>query len=269
MACALAGLLSALPARADTGPVSLLDLGYRQMYNLQFEPAHKTFEEFERQNPEDPMGPVSDAAGYLFSEFSRLHILELEFFEDDHNFEGHSQLTPDLETKQAFEAQLEKATQLADQALKENPNDENALFAKALTLGLHADYVALIEKRNLAGLRYVKQARAVAQQLLASHPSYYDAYVAVGVENYLLSLKPAPVRWVLQLGGAQTSRATGLQDLQIAADKGHYLMPYARLLLAVAAARDHDTARARLLLQGLAEEFPQNPLYARELTRLQ
>jgi tetratricopeptide (TPR) repeat protein len=267
--CALAAWLSALPARAETATPSLLDLGYRQMYSLQFEPAHKTFQEFERQHPDDALGPVSDAAGYLFSEFNRLHILQVEFFADDHNFEGQQRLKADPQIKQAFEAQLDKATQLWQQALAQNPNDKNALFAKALTLGLHADYAALIEKRDLTGLRYVKQARVVAQQLLAADPSYYDAYVAVGVENYLLSLKPAPLRWALHLGGAQTDKATGLQDLQIAADKGHYLLPYARLLLAVAAVRDHDTARARLLLVGLAQEFPQNPLYARELARLQ
>ncbi len=267
--CVLAVLLITLPAIADARPASLLDQGYRQMYNLQFEPAHQTFQEFERQNPGDPMGPVSDAAGYLFSEFNRLHILEVEFFQDDRNFEGGRRLEADPQTRQAFEAQLEKATQLAQQILARNPNDENALFAKTLALGLRADYLALIEKRNLAGLSYVKQARTVAQQLLAVHPSYYDAYVAVGVENYLLSLKPAPLRWALHLGGAQTDKTTGLQDLEIVADKGHYLLPYARLLLAVAAVRDHDSARARLLLAGLAEEFPQNPLYARELARLQ
>ena len=76
---------------------------------------------------------------------------------------------------------------------------------------------------------------ALAERLLAVDPTYYDAYLAVGVENYLLSLKPAPMRWVLGWTGAQTDRETGLARLRITADKGHYLLPYARLLLAVAA----------------------------------
>jgi hypothetical protein len=60
-----------------------------------------------------------------------------------------------------------------------------------------------------------------------------------------------------------------LKNLQIAAEKGHYLRPYARLLLAVAALRDQDRGKARTLLAGLAQEFPLNHLYMRELNQLQ
>lgn len=53
-----------------------IDLGYQQMYNLEFDAARKTFADWMRQHPEDPLGPVSNAAAYLFSEFDRLHILQ-------------------------------------------------------------------------------------------------------------------------------------------------------------------------------------------------
>jgi hypothetical protein len=36
---------------------------------------------------------------------------------------------------------------------------------------------------------------------LAVHPEYYDAWIAVGVENYMLSVKPAPLRWLLMCPG--------------------------------------------------------------------
>ena len=66
---------------ADARPTGL-ELGYRDMYNLQFDQAHKRFEDWQRTHPADPIGPVSNAAAYLFSEFDRLHILESEFFRD-------------------------------------------------------------------------------------------------------------------------------------------------------------------------------------------
>ena len=109
----------------------------------------------------------------------------------------------------------------------------------------------------------------MAERLLAANPACYDAYLAVGVENYLLSLKPAPVRLFLRISGAQTDKANGIEKLRITADKGHYLLPYARLLLAVAALRDNDRIRARALLQDLAANFPQNRLYRNELAKLQ
>jgi len=248
---------------------TLLDAGYRQLYNLQFAEAHRSFAEWQRVNPTDPLGPISEAAAYLFTEFDRLRILESEFFLDDGNFTTREKLSPDPVIKKKFLNALAAGQLLADRALAVKANDQNALFAAILRTGLLADYLALIEKRNFAALGEVKTGRALAQKLLAINPDYCDAYLAIGVENYLLSLKPAPVRWLLRISGAQTDKEHGINSLHLVAQKGRYLLPYARVLLAVAALRDNDRNGARRMLQGLAKEFPENRLYSRELARLQ
>jgi len=244
---------------------TLLDKGYRQMYNLQFAEAHQTFHEWQGLHPDDPMGAASDAAAYLFSEFDRLHILQSEFFVHDQHFITKHNLIPDPSLKRSFEAALEASRGLSIRA----PGTKNAMFASILCIGLHSDYLALIEERYVASFGEMKAGRALAEKLLAADPQFYDAWLAVGVENYMLSIRPAPVRWILRLQGAQTDRALGLEKLRLTAEKGHYLAPFARLLLAVAALRDHDTNRARDLLAGLVVEFPGNSLYAQELTGLQ
>ena len=63
--------------------------------------------------------------------------------------------------------------------------------------------MALIDKQDFAALRYMKPGRILAQQLLKQKPDEYDALLAVGVENYLTGIKPAPVRWMLSLGGIE------------------------------------------------------------------
>jgi hypothetical protein len=275
-AAGLAALLSgallvlATPVRAaDSIAPSALEFGYRQMYNLDFDAAHQTFAGWEGSHPQDPMGPVSNAAAYLFAEFARLHILESELFTDNAKFVNRQKPEPDAQVKTAFEAELQRAEQISDQILSRSPGDHAALFAKVMVGGLRGDYMAMVEKRNLAALGTIKNARALAEKLLSQDPSYYDAYLAVGVENYLLSLNPAPIRWLLRLSGAQTDKEEGISKLRLTAEKGHYLAPYARLLLAVAALRDHDQLQARTLLSGLADEFPHNPLYRKELARIQ
>ena len=48
---------------ADLGaPPAGIDLGYLQMYDLQFNEAHKTFAEYAKTFPGDPVGPASNAA---------------------------------------------------------------------------------------------------------------------------------------------------------------------------------------------------------------
>ena len=260
--------LAALHGESILSQGTLLDAGYRQMYNLQFDAAHQTFHEWEREHPDDPMGPVSDAAAYVFSEFERLHVLEIEFFMDDSNFLTRQKLKADPAVKQLLDAALSRSEELADRMLQRAPQDHNAIFAKILRFGLNADYLALVEKRNLAALDEVKTSRALAEKLVAADPNFCDAYLAIGVENYLLSLKTAPVRWYLRVRGAQTDKELGIEKLSVTAERGHYLLPYARVLLAVAAIRDKNLGRARELLTDLAREFPYNRLYAQELARL-
>jgi hypothetical protein len=258
----------AAPNVTEPGTNPVIDRGYRQMYDLNFEDAHKTFTQWEHDHPDDPLGPVSNAAAYLFAEFDRLNILHSEFFTNNSLFSRRPKVTPDPAVRKAFNVELDKSAWLAGQVLERIPEQADALFAKILTLGLRADYEALIERRDFDALKVIKDSRATAEKLLMVQPKYYDAYLAVGVENYLFSLKPAPMRWFLQAGGAETDRNKGVQDLRLTAEKGRYLSPYARLLLAVAALRNNDVAQARDLLGALAREFPHNRLYSQELARL-
>jgi fructose-1,6-bisphosphatase/inositol monophosphatase family enzyme len=54
----------------------------------------------------------------------------------------------------------------------------------------------------------------------------------------------------------------------LVAAHGHYLAPFADILLAIAYVREHDKPRARELLASLREEFPANPLFSEEIARL-
>jgi tetratricopeptide (TPR) repeat protein len=241
-----------------------LEQGYRHMYNLEFARAHHSFAEWQGLHPDDPLGPASDAAAYLFSEFDRMHILQSEFFTHDQHFITDHKLAPDPVVKRKFEAALDAARKLSTRA----PSDPNSMFAVLLASGLHSDYLALVEKRYGASFQEMKAARIEAERLLAVDPRYCDAWVAVGVENYMLSIKAAPLRWLLRLAGGETDRALGVQKLTLAAEKGHYLAPFARLLLAVASLRDKDASHALDLLEELAREYPNNPLFVQELARM-
>jgi hypothetical protein len=245
-----------------------LDKGFHQMYNLDFQGAHKTFETWESVHPDDPLGAVSNAADYLFAEFDRLHILEFDVFTENEKLGNFDKLL-DPAVKLAFESELAKADTIATDILAKSSSDCNALFARMLSDGLRGDYAGLLEKRKVAALEFLKSSRIEAERLIAIDPAYNDAYLAVGLENYVLGLRSAPSRWVLRLTGAQTDKEKGIENLKVTAEKGRYLAPYARLLLAIASVRDQDRNTAKKLLAELVREFPQNRRYQLELSRLQ
>ena len=249
-------------------PPSSLASGYRMMYDLDFDRAHQVFLSWQQQHPEDPLGPVSDGAGYLFSELHRLGVLEAQFYTDDKAFDARKKMTPDPELKKEFEAALTLAEQRANATLAKNPKDSDALFALTLVSGLKADYAALIEKRNMASLSLTKEASARAQTLLAADPNRYDAYIATGIGKYIIGSMAAPVRWLLRVGGFNGDKNAGIEELKLTAQKGTYLGPFARILLAIAYVRDKNKPKAREVLTSLRDEFPNNPLFSKEIARL-
>jgi hypothetical protein len=253
---------------ADIPTQALLDRGFQALYQLDFDRGHQEFANWEKQNPDNPVGAVSQAAGYLFSEFHRLGILEAQFYENDSTFEQRRKQNPDPQIKQQFEAAVDRAEKLSQARLAKDSKDRDALFSMTLASGLRADYAALIEKRNLVSLHYTKEATVWAAQLLAVDSQCYDAYVATGISKYIIGSMAAPIRWVLHIGGVSGDKQQGIGELQLAASKGRYLAPFARILLSIAYVRDHDKTQARALLASLRDEFPSNPLFAQEIARL-
>jgi CRP/FNR family transcriptional regulator, cyclic AMP receptor protein len=70
------------------------------------------------------------------------------------------------------------------------------------------------------------------------------------------------------LAGIHGDKQAGIQQLEIAAERGHYLRPFVKILLALAALREKTTEVARAQLTELAAEFPENPLFSTELSKL-
>jgi hypothetical protein len=268
----LASLISSLSAYAGAAdlPISIpsLDRGFHLLYNLDFAAAQQVFASWQQAHTDDPLGPACEAAGLLFAEFNRLGVLEAEFYKDDRSFETRKKFTPDPALRARFDAALNRAESRAQVRLSQNASDRDALFAMTLSSGLRADYAALIEKHNLASLHYTKQATSWAQRLLAVDPQCYDAHLATGVSQYIIGSMAAPVRWVMRLGGVSGDKQAGIHELEITARHGQYLAPFARILLAIAYVREKDTVHARQLLVSLRQDFPENPLFAREIGRL-
>ncbi|HEV2022003.1 MAG TPA: hypothetical protein VGQ94_05695 [Terriglobales bacterium] len=266
LVAAVLGTLSPRAAAHDDPPS--LDQGFHLLYNLDFAGAEKQFHAWQSQHPEDAIGPAAEGAGLLFAEFDRMGILEGQFFADDSSFKEKNKLSPDPQIHARLDSALGRSEELARRRLAGSPQDADALLAMTMVYGLRADYAALIEKHNLASLRFSREASGWAEKLLAIQPDNSDAYLATGVHNYIIGSLAAPWRWILKLGGYSGDKQKGMADVERAAQHGRYLAPFGRILLAIAYVRDKDVARAREMLVSLNRDFPRNPLFPREIARL-
>jgi predicted Zn-dependent protease len=259
--------LSASLAFAQRG-ADELDQAFARLYNFDFDGAHAILSKRIAAAPADPLPYAVRASAYLFSELDRLSILETEFFSNDSRIADKKKVKPDPAVRASLFKALDDAQSRADALLARNPNDQNALFALCVTTGVLTDYTALVEKRQISSLSIIKKGAAYANRLLKLNPSYYDAYLTTGMTEYVLGSLPFFVRWFIRVENIEGSKEKGIETVAKVARHGRYLKPFAKILLAVANLRDKRPRAAEEILFELARDYPENPLFKKELAQL-
>ncbi len=249
---------------ADTSSL-FLEKGFKKLYGLDFEGARAEFLEYERVRPDDPMGKAAEAASYLYQQFDTKGILSSEFFLNDTRFLGGIEGTPAQNRNEPFETAVHQSRDMAKKRIKANSHDIEGLLALTIADGMESNYDAFIQKKQMAALSLMKQGEVEANAVLAISPSSQDAYVALGMANYVIGCLPSYKRAFLWVGGVHGDRLKGIDLMQTAADHGQYLSPFAKIMLALAYEREHQPEKARVILAELSEEFPSNRIFAREL----
>lgn len=264
-------LLSPLSGSTEPGPafrsVPELEEGYRLLYEQKFPEAREIFQKWAEQNPTEPFGQVSLAASYLFQEFFIQRVLTSDYFLDDKRFLGGITGAPDPGRIKAFQEAVARARVLSSQRLKARSRDPEALYALTLCAGMQSDADSMLLKKHYDGLKHMKEANSNAELLLRDHPEAYDVYVAPGIAYYVIGSLSSSARFVLWFGGIHGDKQLGMAQVQKTAEKGHYLKPFAKILLALSARREKQNALAQKNLKELTEEFPGNAVYDTEYAK--
>lgn len=268
-------LALAQPAFAAAAPldgpaftkVPELERGYHLLYEQRFPEGRAVFEQWAALHPEEPFGEVSVAASYLFEELYRQGVLSSDFFLNDKRFLKGIEGKPNEERMKMFREALRQGRTLSRTRLKASPRDPEALFSLTVADGMESDALSILEKKQLDGLKRMKEANENAKKLLAQRPDAADAYVAMGIANYIIGSLPGGTRFVLWFGGIHGDKQLGMEQVRKAADGGLYLRPFAKIMLALAARRERQDVLAQKLLRELTAEFPSSDLFASEYAK--
>jgi hypothetical protein len=255
------------PASPAFSSVPELEQGYHLLYEQKFSEARVVFQKWADQHPDEPFGQVSIAASYLFEEFFLQNVLTSDYFLDDKRFLGGITGKPDPERVKNFQDAAARARSLAFQRLKAHPRDPEGLYTLTLCAGMQSDADSMLLKRHYEALKRLKEANANAEMLLHDHPDAYDVYVAPGIAYYVIGSLSGSARFFLWFGGIHGDKQLGMSEVQKTADNGHYLKPFAKILLALSARREKQNSLAVKNLKELTEEFPDNTVYSTEYAK--
>lgn len=241
---------------------------FDHLYNFNFPAAHADINRYIGAHPREPIGYAIRAAAYLFYELDRLGILESQFLTSDKHIADKKTLRPDPQVRAQFLKALEEAQSRAEAALAAHPGDRQGLFAMSIVEGVTTDYMAFVEKHQIASLSPAKRSNSYAQQLLKLNPPCVDAYITAGITEYMVGSLPFFIRWFVRFDNVQGSKEQGVKNLELVVREGHYFKPFAKILLAIIDLREKRPRGSERLLESLAHDYPSNPLFRRELARM-
>lgn len=257
-----------LPAFAAP-PAPSLDEALNSLYNFDFPTCHKLLNRYIAEHPREPLPYAFRASAYLFADLDRLGILESEFLIDDRKIAAHHKpLDPDPADAARFQQAVDKAGDLGEAALQANPDDRQALFALSVSGGVATDYMALVEKHQFMSLSLAKRSNAYAQRLLKLDPHFYDAYLTAGFSEYMVGSLPFFIRWFVHFDNVDGSKERGISNLELTAREGHYFRGFAQILLGIIDLRNRKLNPAQGRLKQLVRQYPANPLFRKELDKI-
>ncbi len=245
-----------------------IDQAFNHLYSFRFESAHASLDKVREEKREDPMFHAARAAVYLFSEMHRLGILESDFYRDRGQKLKGIKLEPSASIRESLYASLAEIRELATARLQLNAEDADAHFALALTSGVECNYAIFVEKHRRQALPLARDSHRNAMNTLAVDPEYLDAKLVTGINEYVMGSLPFFVRWFVKFEGIEGSKQRGVESLREVANSGGHLDTLAKIVLATIHIREERWEDAWRVTHELADEYPENPLFQKELEKL-
>lgn len=242
--------------------------GYNHFYILDYDGAIARFEEVIKAHPQDPIAYAYELQAMIFRELYHQDLLDTTYYAHDNFLTNQRKVEIPPANRQRIEYLANQTITLADQRLKANPQDKNALFARGFVKGLHAAFITLAEHSWFAAARQGLAARNDSEAVLKIDPEYADADMAVGIQQFAVASLPGFIRMIVGIAGVGGNKEKGLRLLHISAEKGIITSVESRTTLSLFLRHDARYAEALAMQHGLAVQFPHDYLFRLEEANL-
>jgi len=242
--------------------------GYNHFYILDYDGAIARFDEVIKAHPQEPIAYAYELQAMIFRELYHQDLLDTTYYAHDNFLTNQRKVEIPAANRQRIEFLTNQTITLADQRLKVNPQDKNALFARGFAKGLHAAFITLAEHSWFAAARQGLSARNDSEAVLKIDPEYADADMAVGIQQFAVASLPGFVRLVVGIAGVGGNKERGLRLLRISAEKGIITSVESRTTLSLFLRHDARYAEALAMQHGLAVQFPHDYLFRLEEANL-
>ncbi len=245
-----------------------VDRGFDHFYNLEHDQAIADFQQLASAQPEDPYFQNYLALALLYRELYRGGALEGELFGESNRIFATGNFTPDAASVARLKLAYEKAIQICEARLNNNPQDQDALYNLGTAYATKASYLFVVERSWFSALRAGTHSRKPHQTLIEKNPDFEDGRLIPGIHDYVVGSLPAIIKVMAYVGGFHGDREKGIREIERVAQRGNINRIDAQMLLTVVYRRERRYADARRTLDGLMARFPRNYILPLEVAGL-
>ena len=253
------------PLAADE---NLVTRGFDYFYNLEYDQALAIFQQAAARDPNSPDMHNHVAETILFREMLRDGALESELVSGDNSFLRRPKMNPAPETHREFLHEITAAISVANERLRKNPSDTEALYALGIAYGLRANFNWLVNKSWRESLTDATAARRQHNRISELEPGNVDATLVQGLHDYVVGSLPVVFRMLGLLAGIRGDKEKGLQTVEDVARRGDRNRVDAQILLCALYRRENQPNRAVPVVEDLMRRYPRNYLLPLELSQM-
>ena len=235
--------------------------GFDHFYTLDYDGALSRFRAIEAEHPDDPIAVDYVLDTTVFQSLYDLDLLDTTLYAHDGFLTGRRPAMENTATTAEINRLADRAIELADADLKKDPNDVNALYARAWARSVHATYIALVQHSYVGALRQALQARSDDDKVLQLDPKYVDAELVVGVHQYVVGALPTAFKLMAGVAGIHGDKAKGLAMLRDDSQRGVITSVQARTALMLFLRREARYGEAGGIADSLKKQYPHNFLF--------
>jgi predicted Zn-dependent protease len=263
------------PAPSAVLPAEALKLsieGAEANYNLDYETARAKFEEIRKKFPQHPAGDLYVANIVWLEHLYKLRRLQTGLYQNESfyaGFEGSDEKSEqgdavDANVDRTFRALMNSAKTKALTMVNANPNDPQAKYYLGSIYSILAAYEASTARKFFSALRNGSKGVDAHQKVLKLKPDYFEAYLSVGLYEYIVGNLPFPIKTLAAMGGIRGNRERGIQQLKSIIENHAANADDARVLLIGVYQNEHKPAEALPYLKEFTARYPRNYLFKLE-----
>lgn len=229
--------------------------GFDQIFNLDYDPAIKTFSALKAKHPQHPAPPFYLATAIWLRELFEREDLDLDKFVAPGYFNKPTAHKMPPEQRRAFFDLIGQSQKLTRAILEEHPNNKDARYFLGSSYGVLGAFFITIDHSKGKAFKYGKKAYKYHRELVEEDPDYYDAYMSVGLYEYIVANLPWYIKWFAVIIGYRGSEERGFDYLSLAAEKGQYVADEARVLQMVLYVREKQYKQALKTARDLHQKY--------------